>query len=100
MSAAFIKGVGEHLPNARLTFDKFHVVAHTSKALKIYMPEDVTLGWHPLSSDWDGLVCGIQVSHFHSYTFDGDKISASQYEEGNQRCDAGRDEEGAGGCYI
>ncbi len=33
MSPAFIKGVGEHLLNARLTFDKFHVVAHASKAL-------------------------------------------------------------------
>ncbi|MGF6875739.1 transposase [Paraburkholderia sp. MM5477-R1] len=33
MSAAFTKGVSEHLPNARLTFDKFHVVAHASKAL-------------------------------------------------------------------
>jgi transposase len=26
MSPAFIKGVGDHLPNASLTFDKFHVV--------------------------------------------------------------------------
>jgi len=25
--------VGEHLPNARVTFDKFHIVAHASKAL-------------------------------------------------------------------
>ena len=33
MSPAFIKGVNEHLPDARLTFDKFHVVAHASKAL-------------------------------------------------------------------
>jgi transposase len=33
MSPAFIKGVGEHLPNARVTFDKFHVVAHASRAL-------------------------------------------------------------------
>src|SRR3989344_6042353 len=33
MSPAFIKGVGEHLPNARITFDKFHVVAHASTAL-------------------------------------------------------------------
>jgi transposase len=33
MSPAFIKGVDEHLPNARVTFDKFHVVAHASKAL-------------------------------------------------------------------
>ncbi|BDC45100.1 hypothetical protein PTKU15_83970 [Paraburkholderia terrae] len=33
MSPAFIKGVNQHLPDARLTFDKFHVVAHASKAL-------------------------------------------------------------------
>jgi transposase len=33
MSPAFIKGVGEHLPNARITFDKFHVVAHASAAV-------------------------------------------------------------------
>ncbi len=33
MSPAFISGVAEHLPNAEITFDKFHVVAHASKAL-------------------------------------------------------------------
>jgi transposase len=33
MSPAFIKGVSAHLPNARITFDKFHVVAHASTAL-------------------------------------------------------------------
>ena len=33
MSPAFIKGCTEHLPNARITFDKFHVIAHASKAL-------------------------------------------------------------------
>jgi transposase len=33
MSPAFIKGAGEHLPNARITFDKFHVVAHASAAI-------------------------------------------------------------------
>jgi transposase len=33
MSPAFIKGVDEHLPNARVTFDKFHVVAHASAAV-------------------------------------------------------------------
>jgi transposase len=33
MSPAFIKGVGESLPNARITFDKFHVVAHASLAV-------------------------------------------------------------------
>jgi len=33
MSPAFIKGVTEHLPNAAITFDKFHVVAHASQAV-------------------------------------------------------------------
>ena len=33
MSPAFIKGVAAHLPHARITFDKFHVVAHASAAL-------------------------------------------------------------------
>jgi len=33
MSPAFIKGVDEHLPLARVTFDKFHVVAHASAAV-------------------------------------------------------------------
>jgi transposase len=33
MSPAFIKGVDEHLPDARVTFDKFHVISHASKAL-------------------------------------------------------------------
>lgn len=33
MSPAFIKGCDEHLPNARITFDKFHVVWHASFAV-------------------------------------------------------------------
>ena len=33
MSPAFIKGVSEALPNARITFDKFHVIAHASAAV-------------------------------------------------------------------
>lgn len=33
MSPAFIKGVAEHLPEARVTFDKFHVVWHASTAV-------------------------------------------------------------------
>lgn len=33
MSAAFIKGIGENLPNARMTFDKFHVVAKLNEAV-------------------------------------------------------------------
>lgn len=33
MSPAFIKGVSTHLPEARITFDKFHVVAQASLAV-------------------------------------------------------------------
>jgi transposase len=33
MSPAFIKGISDHLPNAKITFDKFHVIAHASQAL-------------------------------------------------------------------
>ena len=34
MSPAFIKGVTDNLPLARITFDKFHVVAHADPSLK------------------------------------------------------------------
>ena len=33
MSPAFIKGVNENLPNARITFDKFHVIKHASESI-------------------------------------------------------------------
>ena len=33
MSPAFIKGCQTHLPNAQITFDKFHVIAQASRAL-------------------------------------------------------------------
>ena len=33
MSPAFIRGCTDHLPAARITFDKFHVIAHASQAL-------------------------------------------------------------------
>jgi transposase len=33
MSGAFIKGCAEHLPEARITFDKFHVVWHANAAV-------------------------------------------------------------------
>lgn len=33
MSPAFIKGVAENLPIARITFDKFHVIKHASEAI-------------------------------------------------------------------
>lgn len=33
MSPAFISGVGKHLPNARITFDKFHIIGHANAAV-------------------------------------------------------------------
>lgn len=33
MSPAYIRGVTDYLPNAEITFDKFHVIAHASKAV-------------------------------------------------------------------
>ena len=33
MSVAFIKGVDEHMPNARKTFDKFHIIQHANEAV-------------------------------------------------------------------
>jgi transposase len=33
MSPSYIRGVTDHLPNARITFDKFHVIAQASFAL-------------------------------------------------------------------
>jgi transposase len=33
MSGAYISGVKQHLPNAEVTFDKFHVIAHASEAV-------------------------------------------------------------------
>jgi transposase len=33
MSAAFISGIGEHLPNAQLTFDRYHLAAKLSEAV-------------------------------------------------------------------
>jgi len=33
MSPAFISGVTQHLPNARITFDKFHIIGHASTAV-------------------------------------------------------------------
>jgi transposase len=33
MSPTFISGVSKHLPNARITFDKFHIIGHASTAV-------------------------------------------------------------------
>ena len=35
MSKVFIKEVGDHLPNAQITFDKFHVIAEASRAVDL-----------------------------------------------------------------
>ena len=35
MSPAFIKGVARQFPDAQVTFDKFHVIAHASHALDL-----------------------------------------------------------------
>jgi hypothetical protein len=41
MSPAYIKGVVKHLPNATVTFDKFHVIAHASHALDLTRRADL-----------------------------------------------------------
>lgn len=33
MSKAFISGVTNNLPNARITFDKFHIISHANEAV-------------------------------------------------------------------
>jgi transposase len=33
MSPAFIRGVGDHLPAAEITFDRYHVIAELTKAV-------------------------------------------------------------------
>src|SRR5699024_10439552 len=33
MSGAFISGIGEYLPHARMTFDRYHLAAHLSAAV-------------------------------------------------------------------
>ena len=41
MSTAFIAGIGEHLSNAAMTFDKFHIVAKLSEAVDQVRREEV-----------------------------------------------------------
>jgi transposase len=33
MWPAFIRGITDNFPNAQITFDKFHVIAHASTAI-------------------------------------------------------------------
>jgi transposase len=42
MSTAFISGIGEHLPNATMTFDRFHLAAKLSEAVDAVRRAEVT----------------------------------------------------------
>jgi hypothetical protein len=42
MSAAFIAGIGEHLPNATMTFDRYHLAAKLSEAVEQVRRTEVT----------------------------------------------------------
>jgi transposase len=42
MSTAFIRGIAEHLPNATMTFDRFHLAAKLSEAIDTVRREEVT----------------------------------------------------------
>ena len=41
MSTAFISGIGEHLPNATMTFDRYHLAAKLSEAIDVVRREEV-----------------------------------------------------------
>ena len=45
MSPAFIKGVKDYLPNAAITFDKFHVVKHLNDTIDELEAKNFDL-WH------------------------------------------------------
>jgi transposase len=42
MSTAFISGIGQYLPNARMTFDRYHLAAKLSEAIDAVRREEVT----------------------------------------------------------
>jgi transposase len=41
MSTAFISGIAQHLPNARMTFDRYHLAAKLSEAIDAVHREEV-----------------------------------------------------------
>ena len=41
MSTAFIAGIGQHLPNATMTFDRYHLAAKLSEAVDAVRREEV-----------------------------------------------------------
>jgi transposase len=42
MSTAFISGIKTHLPNARMTFDRYHLAAKLSEAVDAVRRDEVT----------------------------------------------------------
>ena len=55
MSTAFISGTTAMLPNSKITFDKFHLVQHSSKAMESEIQPFIKfvglIKWH-----WSGIV--------------------------------------------
>ncbi|MGH3829915.1 MAG: transposase [Pseudonocardiaceae bacterium] len=41
MSTAFISGIGAHLPNARMTFDRYHLAAKLSGAIDTVRRDEI-----------------------------------------------------------
>lgn len=41
MSTAFLSGIAQHLPNARMTFDRYHLAATLSKAIDAVRHQEV-----------------------------------------------------------
>ena len=42
MSTAFISGIGQHLPNATMTFERYHLAAQLSEAIDAVRREEIT----------------------------------------------------------
>jgi transposase len=43
MSPAFIKGIAEHLPNAKITFDRFHIIKILNGAVDQVRKQEATV---------------------------------------------------------
>ena len=88
MSPAFIKGVKDYLPNAAITFDKFHVVKHLNDIIDELETKNFGLWqWHRhlLSKLWhqsNAESSAALLSFWVDYTkenLNGDKIAKSIY---------------------
>lgn len=51
MSAAYERGVKDHCRNARIVFDKFHVIANASKAVETVRQHETRLGRPEITAD-------------------------------------------------